>query len=427
MNSKLSRRTFLRNSSVAGAAFWIGSSGWTRGNSPNEKLNIGVVGTANRAAANIAGVQHQNIVAVCDIDDLFLNSAMQKFPQATRYNDYRKLLEQKDVDAVVISTTDHTHAVATVAAMKTGHHVYCEKPIAHNVREARIIAEVAAQNKKLATQMGTQIHAQDNYRRVVELVQTGAIGKVKECHVWCSKSKTGDVPTDTPPVPKNVHWDLWLGPAPQHPYHPNYHPKNWRVYWEFGGGCLADMACHYMDLPFWALKLKYPLTVEADGPAPHPKVTPPWLIVTWEFGARGELPPVKVKWYDGGKRPAWVVEKGYDWQNGVLFVGDKGMLWSDYTEHKLLPEDKFKDFKRPDPFIEKSVGHHEEWIRACKSGSPTLCNFGYSGPLTETVLLGNVAHRVGKKLEWDAASMKIRNLGGANHFLQREYRKGWAI
>lgn len=433
MNSKLSRRHFLRNGSIAGAAFWIGSSGWLRGNSPNNKLNIGVIGTANRAAANIKGLESQNIVAICDIDDDFLAATAKKFPEAKKYNDFRKMLEQKDVDAVMVGTADHTHAIATVMALKSGRHVYCEKPLAHDVWEARVVSKTAAKYKKLATQMGTQIHAGNNYRRVVEKVQSGAVGKVREVHVWCAKSKPGTViaANDTPPIPKNVHWDLWLGPAKHHPYHPNYHPKNWRVYWEFGCGCMGDMACHFLDLPFWALKLRAPLTISTEGPDPDPIVTPGWMIVHWDFAARGELPPVTVHWYDGGKQPE--VAQTLSWKegkvpaNGVLFIGDQGMLWADYDDHKLFPEEKFKDCKAPDPFIPNSIGHHNEWVEACKTGSPTTCNFDYAGALSETVLLGNVAYRVGKKLEWDAKACKVKNVSEANDLVRREYRKGWTL
>ena len=428
MKRHLSRRKFLQQSSLAAATFWIGSSAFTRGQSPNEKLNIGVIGTANRAASDIKGVESQNIVAICDVDDTFLDATALKFPKAKKYNDFRKMLEQKDIEAIVVGTADHTHAVATLAALDSGRHVYCEKPLAHDVYEARLVQKAAARHPKLATQMGTQIHAGSNYRRVVELVQTGAIGTVDEVHVWCSKSKPGQpiAANDTPPVPKNVHWDLWLGPVAEHPYHPNYHPKNWRVYWDFGGGCLADMACHYMDLAFWALKLRTPLTIEAEGPPVEKTVTPGWTIAHWEYAARGELPPVKVHWYDGGKRPKIVEEREHPWRNGVLFVGDKGMLWSDYDEHKLLPEDRFKDFKRPQPFIAESIGHHNEWIEACKTGKPTTCNFDYAGALSEAVLLGNVAYRTGKKLEWDSAALRVTNTRAADEYIRRSYRKGWA-
>lgn len=430
MNRQSSRREFIQTAALAAAGVWMtGCQTAPRKLSANEKLNIGIIGTNNRARADLSAVAGENIVALCDIDDTFLAAVKGKFPQAKTYNDFRKLLEQKDIDAVVVGTADHTHAVATAAALRLGKHVYCEKPLTHTVFEARTIANLAKKHKRQATQMGTQIHAGENYRRAVELLQTGAIGSVRECHVWCEKSlANSDRPSDTPPIPSNLHWDLWLGPAPARPYHPSYLPKVWRHWWDFGEGILGDMACHYMDLAFWALKLKFPQTIEAEGPAVHPETTPEWLIVHYEFPARKDLPPVKVTWYDGGKRPHLVEEgKTPDWANGVLFVGDKGMLIADYGRRKLLPEAQFADFQPPTPFIPNSIGHHLEWLHACKTGSPTTCNFGYAGALTETVLLGNVAYRTGVKLEWDAAALKVENSEQAMNFVHREYRKGWEL
>jgi predicted dehydrogenase len=397
--------------------------------SANDKLNIGVIGTANRAAQDIHGVAQENIVALCDIDEQFLGAAHEKFPGAKTYTDFRKLLEQPDIDAVVVGTADHCHAVATAAALHLGKHVYCEKPLTHTVFEARAIAKLAARNRKLATQMGTQIHATDNYRRVVELVKSGAIGKVSECHVWCEKSlANSERPTDLLPAPAHLHWDLWLGPAPSRPYHPDYLPKTWRHWWDFGEGILGDMACHYMDLAFWALDLTHPLTVEAEGPPIHPETTPEWLVVRYEFPPLHGHAPLQVTWYDGGKRPRLVEEgKAPDWRNGVLFVGDKGMLIADYGRRQLLPESQFQGFNVPHPFIPDSIGHHKEWLLACKTGSPTTCNFQYASALTETVLLGNVAFRTGHKLEWDAAKLKAKNSKQAENYLHTAYRKGWEI
>lgn len=397
--------------------------------SANEKLNIGIIGTAHRAGENIKGVEHENIVAICDIDEQFLAAAEQRFPGAKTYHDFRKLLEQKDIDAVVVSTADHCHAVATAAALRLGKHVYCEKPLTHTVHEARTIARLAAKNKKLATQMGTQIHATENYRRVVELVKSGAIGKVNECHVWCEKSlANSNRPTEMPPIPASIHWDLWLGPAPARPYHPDYLPKTWRHWWDFGEGILGDMACHYVDLAFWALDLKHPRSIEAEGPSIHPETTPEWLIVRYEFPGKDAHRPLKLTWYDGGKRPDLVHEgKVPDWCNGVLFVGEKGMLLADYGKRLLLPEAQFEGFHSPEPFIPKSIGHHSEWLLACKTGSPTTCNFQYGSMLTETVLLGNVAFRTGHKLEWDAARLTAKNSKQAENYLHTEYRKGWEL
>jgi predicted dehydrogenase len=430
MSWQITRREFLRRTALATAGTWAGTQAVAaRKLSPNEKLNLGVVGTTNRARANISGVESENIVALCDIDDRLLAAAKEKFPKAQTYNDFRKLLEQKDIDAVVVSTADHTHAVATAAALRLGKHVYCEKPLTHTVYEARTIARLAARNKKLATQMGTQIHAEDNYRRVVELVQSGAIGEVRECHVWCEKSlASSDRPREMPPVPPELHWDLWLGPAPARPYHPAYLPKTWRHWWDFGEGILGDMACHYVDLAFWALKLQHPRTIEAEGPPIHPETTPPWLVVRYEFPARQKLPPVQLTWYDGGKRPGLVEEgKAPDWRNGVLFVGQKGMLLADYTRRRLLPEKQFAGFQAPTPFIPDSIGHHNEWIQACKTGSATTCNFAYASALTEAVLLGNVAYRTGHKLEWDAEALAVNNSKQAMNYIRTEYRKGWEL
>jgi predicted dehydrogenase len=291
-----------------------------------------------------------------------------------------------------------------------------------------------AGEKNLATQMGTQIHAEDNYRRVVELVQGGAIGTVKEVHVWFSGAWGGrPFATDTPDVPANIDWDLWLGPAPVRPYHPQYFKGAWRCFWAFGNGTIGDMACHHLDLSYWALGLQYPTTVEAfSEEKPAPEVAPKQLRVEYTFPARNgltfALPAITINWYDGGLKPALIKEKGLpEWGAGTLFVGEEGLLMADYNQRMLFPEDKFADYKAPEQTIPKSVGHHREWINACKTGSPATCNFAYSGPLAETVLLGAVAFRTGKKLEWDAANMKATNCPEADQYLRRSYRKGWEV
>ena len=431
MPKKTTRRDFLKKSTIAAAGFWLGSRfSLAPGRAPSEKLNIGCVGVANRASANIEGVRSQNIVALCDIDDGYLRAASQAFPQARTYNDFRKMMDQADVEAVVVSTPDHIHAPASILAMKTGRHVYCEKPMAHSVYEARMMAQVAAREER-ATQMGIQIHNTGrNYRNVVELIQTGAIGAVTEAHCWVGKAwGGGERPAETKPVPPHIHFDLWLGPAPERPYYPDiYLPANWRRWWDFGSGTLGDMGCHYMDLPFWALSLRHPSAVEAEGPPVHPETAPEWMIARWTFPARAGMPPVRLTWYDGGKRPPHFAEgKLPEWADGVLFVGEKGMLLAGYTQYRLLPEEKFRDFKPPAPYIPDSIGHHEEWIRACKTGEPTTCNFGYAGPLTETVLLGTVAYRAGRKLEWDPFTLETPNYPEASRYIRREYRKGWTL
>jgi predicted dehydrogenase len=422
-NRHLNRRAFIKGAAVFGSGVWLGiGRGFASGKSPNDKLNIGIIGVGNRAEANISGVNSQNIVALCDIDEEYLRRAAEDFPKAKTYTDFRKLLEQRDIDAVLISTADHTHAVATLMALEGGKHVYCEKPLTHTVQEARAVANAAAK-AKVATQMGTQIHASSNYRRVVELIQSGAIGTVSEAHAFTHKSWGGSGRAGDPsPTPKHIHFDLWLGPAPARPYHPQYLPVNWRKWWDFGGGTLGDMGCHYLDLAHWALGLRHPKTVHAEGPPPNAETTPPWLIVNYEYEA------AKVAWYDGGKKPRLMNEGVVpDWKAGVLFVGSKGMLLADYSKHRLLPESKFAGFKAPARFIPDSIGHYDEWIQACKTGSPTTCNFDYAGALTEAVLLGNVAYRAGHKIEWDAANLKVTNDTAAMNFVARESRKGWTV
>lgn len=429
-NRLLTRRDFLRRTAMTAAGLLLAPRiSHAKIPSANERLNIGVIGTANRAHANISGVAPENIVALCDIDDHYLASASQNFPDARTYNDFRKLLEQKDIDAVVISTADHTHAAATIAALESGRHVYCEKPLAHTVSEARLVAQTAAQHKSLATQMGTQIHSGKNYRRVVELVRSGAIGDIMECHVWCDKSWGGSKHVSgRAAVPSHLHWDLWLGPLPERPYHPDYLPKNWRRWWNFGNGTLGDMGCHYMDLAHWALDLRHPFTIEAEGPPVDSETTPAWLVVRYQYESPFAKSPVRVTWYDGGMRPELLVQgKVPAWKDGVLFVGDKGLLLADYEHHRLLPDSDFKGFVPPAPSIPDSIGHYNEWIQGCKTGSPTTCNFDYAGALSEAVLLGNVAYRAGRKLEWDGSAMKATNCREAANYISREYRRGWLI
>ncbi|GIW80032.1 MAG: oxidoreductase [Gemmatales bacterium] len=427
----MNRRDFLKSSGILATGVWIsGSTVQAAPKSPNEKLNIGIIGVNHRGKANINGVKSENIVALCDVDDRYLEEAKQRFPKAKVFNDWRKLNEDKTIDAVVVSTTDHTHAPASLMAMQLGKHVYCEKPLAHNVYEARLMGETY-RKCKVATQMGTQIHASDNFRRVVELIQAKAIGDVKEAHVWCGRtSGPGKRPKERPPVPSYLKWDLWLGPAPFRPYHPSYLPGNltWNRWWDFANGTLGDMGSHLIDLPFWALNLRYPTSVEAQGPPVDPDVNPAWMIVRWHHPEREGRPPVEVVWYHGGKRPE--NPPGVDlgkWFNGILFVGNKGMLLADYGRRILLPKEKFADFKPPEPTIPKSLGHYQEWIHACKTGAKTLCNFDYSGALIEHNLLGNVAYRCGQKLEWDADKLKATNCPEADRFIHRTYRKGWEL
>lgn len=430
MQYRTSRRHFLSVAASGGAGLLIlGNSRSARSYQANEKLNIAVIGAGGRGAANLSDVASENIVALCDADERRAASSFARFPQAKRYFDYRRLLEELDrqIDAVVVSTPNHVHVPASVTAMRMGKHAYCEKPLSHSIYEARVAARVAAE-KKVATQMGTQIHATDNYRRIVELIRAGAIGTVREFHAWLRGARgAGDRPQDTPPVPEGLHWDVWLGPAPERPYHPCYVPHDWHYWWDFGGGEYGNMGCHYLDLAFWALDLRHPTTIAAEGPPPHPESTPTQQHARYEFPARGNQPPVTVTWTQGTKPPPIFEQHPFpNWAWGV-FVGSEGMLLADYGQRMLWPRDRFADFRPPEPSIPPSLGHHREWIAACKTGSPTTCNFDYSGAVTETVLLGNVAFRVGQKLEWDAANMKFPNCPEAEKYLQREYRPGWTL
>jgi predicted dehydrogenase len=429
------RRDFLKGA-AAGVGYWVAQqyARGQEGTSPGDKLNVAVVGTAHQADYNIKELGKTglvNLVAFVDVDDRFLRAAAEQTPKARRYHDYRDMLEQKDVDAVLIAIPDHMHAWVTLAALRSGRHVYCEKPLAHSVEEVRLVTETAAKEKRV-TQMGTQIHAGDNYRRVVELIQGGAIGPVKEVHVWIGKGWFQDHPERKGmPLPEGLHWNLWLGPVPPRPYSPDYLPEVWRRWWAFGEGTIGDMACHWIDLPKWALKLGNPTRVRADGPPPHPQWCPKWLEAHYEFPAREDLPPVQLTWYDGDRRPALASDLKLDkWKNGTLFVGEKGYLITDYDRHKLLPEDKFKDFAPPAPTIEKSVGQHKEWVLACMKNDPLkpLCNFSYSGPLSEAVLLGAVSHRLGnREITWDAQKMQATNAPDAEQFLKLTYRRGWVL
>lgn len=441
MSARITRRQFVKRSAttaglLAGVGYWTERT-WGESAAANERLAIGIIGVGGRGAANTKGVAGENIVALCDVDRKTLQSAASRFPQAKRYEDFREMLDSADLDAVVISTTDHTHAPAALRAMRLGRHVYCEKPLAHTVHEARRVQETyheAHATHGIATQMGTQIHATDNYRRVVELVQSGAIGVVHEAHVWCNRlSSQAPPPSEDLPTPEHLNWDLWLGPAPYRPYRKGYLPGNltWNRYWDFGNGILGDMGSHLIDLPFWALDLDRPVAIMADAPSPDPVIYPTRLIIRWQHAPRGNGPhqqEVTVNWYDGHSKPAELLGVDVsDFGIGTLFVGDDGMLLADYGRRVLLPEEKFKGYRPPEPTIPPSLGHHAEWLHACKTGAPTLCNFDYSGRLIEHNLLGTVAHRSGRELDYDGKTGRVTNEPEAAKFLTKNYRKGWEI
>ena len=437
----MNRRQF-----TATAAGLFAAPAFLRARNLNDKVRIACIGVGGRGGSNLDSVSSEEIVALCDVYEGAVDNAARKFPHARKAADFRRVFDHaNDFDAVVVSTTEHTHAFATLPALQLGKHVYCEKPLTHDVYEARVIREAAAK-AKVATQMGTQIHASDNYRRVVELIQSGAIGGVTECHVWVGRAwgrqspedakKYGDIvsveerPKDASPIPKGLDWDLWLGPAPERPFNNVYFPgPKWYRWWDFGNGTMSDLGSHWVDLPFWALKLQTPKTIEPFGPPPHPEIAPASMGAIYEYDARGDMPAVKLTWYQGVEKPKpWRDKVIPQWESGVLFVGTKGMLLSDYAKNVLLPETDFpKDFKRPEPTIPNSIGHHAEWLKACRDGSPTTCNFEYAGRLTEANHLGNVAYRTGKKLEWDAPNIKATNAPEAAPFLKRDYRRGWTL
>jgi len=403
--TRTNRRRFLGLVGATAAAAAFGGCQRT-GRRPPPKppkegpLALGVIGVGGRGWDNLHAVAPgETIAALCDVDANHLAAAAAVFPQSEQFRDWRAMIAQVPLDAVVISTPDHSHAPATLAALRAGLDVYCEKPLTHTVAEARAIAE-AAEWHRAVTQMGTQIHAGDNYRRVVELIRAGAIGAVREAHCWVGRAwGGGERATDIPPVPAHLEWDLWLGSAPRRPYHPDYHPAGWRRFWDFGAGTLGDMGCHHLDLPFWALELRRPAAVGVEGPPPHPETAPTQLRVRWSCAARRaadgtHLPAVELWWHDGGLRPPQFAQGLLpEWGDGTLFVGAEGMLLADYDRLVLLPELKFSAYRRPLAVMPPSAGHHKEWLDACRTRGATTCHFGYAGPLTETVLMGVEAYR----------------------------------
>ncbi|MCH1409599.1 MAG: Gfo/Idh/MocA family oxidoreductase [Verrucomicrobiales bacterium] len=452
MNSpQTSRRRFLQSAAASSAI--LGFPAITSCQSPNSKMNLGLIGVGGRGRSHVKAALDlgEPIVAMVDVNENNLGAGLKQAPKARSHKDFRDFFEKMDdIDAVFVSTTEHTHAFATLPPLKAGKHVYCEKPLTRDVHECRIITEAAAK-AGVQTQMGTQVHSSENFRRVVEAIGSGAIGHVKECHVWTSRAwgwqteeeakankdllYTPDTPTRAMPVPDGLDWDLWLGPAPYRDFHEFYFPgPRWYRWWDFGNGTMSDLGSHRNDLPFWALKLDAPLTIEPQsGPKPHHDIAPATMSVKYTYGARngdgGELPPVDLTWYQGNVKPKIWNEGGIpQWKEGCLFIGEEGMLLADYGKNVLLPEDKFEKFERPKPYIDSSPGQQAEFILACKGEGPQpLCHFGYSGPLTEANHLGNVAYRADQKLEWDAKNMKFPNAPEAEKFLGREYRDGWSL
>jgi len=444
---RVSRREFL-GAAGATAAFTIvprhvlGGPGRT---APSEKLNIAGIGVGGMGRGNLRNLKGENIVALCDVDEQYAGKTFKEFPKAETFRDYRKMLDkQKDIDAVVIATPDHTHAVIAAAAIKAGKHVYCQKPLTHDIYESRFLTE-AARKAGVTTQMGIQGHSDEGIRLICEWIWDGAIGEVREVDAWCSLSyypwghaywstSCATRPKETPPVPGTLDWDLWIGPAPHRPYHRCYHPGVWRAWWDFGCGMMGDRGAHTLDPVYMALKLGHPTSVEATALAGGGETHPLAAIVTYEFPKRGKLPAVKLTWYEGLRAPRPDdLEQGRQMghpEGGAIFKGDKGKLMCGvYGESpRLIPESKMQAYEQPDKTIPRVKGPHEQdWANACKSGTQPSASFDYSGPLTEMVLLGNVAKKIGTPLEWDGANMKVTNVPEANKYVCTEYRRGWTL
>ena len=437
--AKMSRREFV--GATAAAAFTIVSPHVLGGPGrvpPSEKLNIAGIGVGGRGAGDLDAVKSENIIALCDVDQRRAAATFERYPRAAKYTDFRRMLdkEAKNIDAVIVATPDHVHAVATMAAIKHGKHVYCEKPLAHSIYEVRRVTE-AAREAGVATQLGNQGQATEGTRLVCEFIADGAIGTVREVHSWSNRpiSPRGiERPTDTPPVPEGLDWDLWLGPAPKRPYHPCYLPFSWRGWWDFGTGVLGDIGCHQMSPVFRALKLGYPTSVEACSSGVNSETAPLASMVRYDFPSRPGMPALKLTWYDGGLMPPRPDElpNGLRFGNADdnLFIGDKGKMLG----YRLLPEARSKEYGKPPRILPRSPGHHQEWIDACKGGRPAGSNFNVSGPLTEVVLLGNIALRTGQtlyekglKLNYDGPGMKVTNLPEANKYIRSEFREGWTL
>lgn len=448
VSKPMSRRGFIGSSTLASAGFMIVPAHAVSGLghiAPSDKLNIAGVGIAGMGRGNLANVaKTENIVALCDVDWGEASAKVFKtYPGAKQYKDFRIMLDsQKDIDALVIATPDHTHAVISLEAMKRGKHVFTQKPLTHTVHEARVLAK-AAKEYKVATQMGNQGQAGEGTRRLREMIWDGVIGPIREVHVWTDRPNNGLLktywpqgvgrPVETPPVPADLDWDLFVGPAPVRPYNPAYHPFKWRGWWDFGTGALGDIGCHSLDPIFRALKLKYPTSLQAVSTLVNEETYPSGSMVRYEFPARENMPPVSLTWYDGGLRPMRIPELDEGMQmgsGGTLFIGDKGKILDD----KILPKSLRESYKTPTPYLPASPGHEEEWILACKGGVPAGSDFEWAGPLTETVLLGNIALRrelkeklSGQALNWDADKFGFPNLPEADKFLHYEYRKGWNL
>jgi len=440
----ITRRRFLGACATASAGLpLVGCFGpRPRRVAGNEKLNLGFIGAGGRAQENLSALAGENIVALCDVDDINAAKSFSKYHRAKQYRDFRRMLEQeKSLDAVVVSTPDHFHAIAAITAMKHGKHVYCEKPLAHSIYEVRRMRQVAAQTGVI-TQMGQQGHAMEGSRRAVEVIRSGAIGKVRELHVWTDRPSGWwpqgiDRPTDTPPIPGTLDWDLWLGPAPWRPYNPAYLPFKWRGIWDFGTGAIGDMGVHNLDTAFWALELGLPTSARVIDSSKSTSNSPPeWAIMELQFPAGKRHDALKLTWYDGKKLPPADLFHGEEITgNGSLVVGTKGTLYtrdwhggeSKRDMFLLLPTKQFAGYVSPEPTLPRTAEHHFEWAQAIKGGPKPQSTFAYASVLTEALLVGMLALRTGKPIEWDAKNMRAINCPEANPFIHPHFRAGWEM
>jgi predicted dehydrogenase len=447
---RIGRRRFLAAGAVAGAAMVVPRHvlGGQAGPAPSDRPAIAGIGIGGQGGWDLEQLAREGarVVALCDVDWGVASGTFKKYPDARKHRDFRAMLDaEKGIDGVVVGTPDHTHAVASMAAIRAGKHVYCEKPLTRTVHEARALAR-AAREAKVVTQMGNQGMAFEGNRLMIEWLRDGAIGTVREAHVWSDRpTHKGtknlywpqgiDRPKDAPPVPPDLDWDLWLGPAPVRPYHPAYHPFRWRGWWDFGSGGLGDMGIHDIAPVFAALDLDAPSTVHGSSTAVYPETVPLASVVHYEFPARGGRPALELHWYDGGILPPRPrdLEDGreLDKEDGAILIGDKGaMLVEGWGGERpmLIPESRMGDYRQPPKTLPRSIGHHKEWVEAIKGNGTCRSSFDFAGPLTEAVLLGMVSVRLGgRKLLWDAANLKVTNCPEANGLLHYEYRKGWTL
>ena len=438
MPQQTNRRQFLQTTAATGIGFWVaGGVAAQESKSPNERIAFASVGIGGKGSSDSGDAgNHGDMVAICDVDTGRLDGAGKKYPKAKKYTDFRKMLEEmeKSIDAVTVSTPDHTHAPAALMAMRMGKHCFCQKPMTHSIYEARLMGKVARE-KKLATQMGNQGTASGGLRKAAALLRAGVLGTVKEAHVWTNRPiwpQGGSRPESTDP-PSNLAWDLWVGPAPHRDYHGSLHPFAWRGWWDFGTGALGDMACHTLNMPFMGLDLRDPISVQAECSGHNKDSYPKWSIITCQFAATASRPALKMVWYDGGKRPDPELLDGQKPAgSGSLMIGSKGKMYSPGDSgdgYQLLGGATEIEVE----FAGNQGGHFGEWVTAIRGGPPAVSNFpDYAGPLTEVVLLGNLAVWVaaegkGEKVQWDAKNLKSTNVQGLETIVKPVYRKGYTL